>query len=562
MRWIDGGDLAAEIARTGGLDPRRVQRLLTQVAGALDAVHLHGLVHGDLKPANVLLEQRAGAEHAYLSDFGAGRRVETTASGQWLGTVEYVAPETIRGAPPDPRADLYGLACVAFEALTGAPPFHRDTAWATLWAHANDPPPSARQRRPALAPAVDAVLARGLAKEPGARYPSAQRLLEALGDALLAGRGADTRPIGPSVTESGSPSPVPAATVALEDEQRRGRGTLRMLRAHRRRWAAFGLLLLAGCVAAGVAIASAGSSPRHRAAPSSPVTISRSPLGGGTVPAAVTSDNTAAYVLDSFCQCVDIMLGSSPPDRIHLPAAPRSAAYDSKRHRLWVGLENSHLVALDLISDRVLDPKGVALPITPDQLAMLGDEVIAEQGNPAALVRIDARRTQVVGKPVYPGAAAAGAAAAGLVAYNGSILTMLAFPVRLEQFDANLQRVAQHALPIAFPRGMALDSSGYLWMPDYDAARVWRIDPATGKPAGAPLAVGHDPVAVAVADHYVWVVNAGDRTVSLINLQAAQVRAVSIPVDGTGPIAATLTDFAGEAYMASGTELFSFTPKS
>jgi serine/threonine protein kinase len=118
MRWIEGGDLAGEIARTGGLEPTRAQGLLTQVASGLDAVHAHGLVHGDLKPANMLIEPRGAGERAYLSDFGAGRSLEATASGNWLGTVDYVGPETIRGAPPDPRADRYALACVLFEALT------------------------------------------------------------------------------------------------------------------------------------------------------------------------------------------------------------------------------------------------------------------------------------------------------------------------------------------------------------------------------------------------------------------------------------------------------------
>ena len=143
MRWIEGGDMAGEIADGGGLDPQRAQRRLAEIAGALDAVHAHGLVHGDLKPANVLIERRSTGEHAYLSDFGAGRQMDATATGQWLGTIDYVAPETLRGEAPDARSDCYGLACVVFEALTGAPPFHRDTAWATMWAHGNEPPPSA-----------------------------------------------------------------------------------------------------------------------------------------------------------------------------------------------------------------------------------------------------------------------------------------------------------------------------------------------------------------------------------------------------------------------------------
>jgi serine/threonine protein kinase len=207
MRWIDGGDLADEIARTGGLDPARAQQLLMQVASGLDAVHAHGLIHGDLKPANMLIEHRSsGSDRAFLSDFGAGRSLEATATGNWLGTVDYVAPEVIRGASPDARSDRYGLACVLFEALTGSPPFHRDTAWATMWAHYSDPVPSACERRPALPRAVDAVLARGLAKDPDARYTSGERLLEALSDALVSARGAATGPIDRPVAP---PGPAP-----------------------------------------------------------------------------------------------------------------------------------------------------------------------------------------------------------------------------------------------------------------------------------------------------------------------------------------------------------------
>jgi Protein kinase domain len=542
MRWVEGGDLRTEIAQTGGLDPDRAQRLLGQIAGALDAVHARGLVHGDIKPANVLLEQREGAEHAYLSDFGAGRGVETTAPGQWLGTVEYVAPETIQGSAPDPRSDRYALACVAFEALTGAPPFHRDTPWATLWAHANEPPPSARERRPALPAGVDAVLARGLAKDPEARYASARRLLEALADALLAARGPST-------------APVPTAPAPLEPqaERRAGPGP-----ASRRWWVALGAVLLAACVAGAVIIATSGSSPPHRAAPAA-ATISRTPLGPGSEPLRVAADDTNGYVLDTFCQCVDITSGGSDLNRVRLPAPPLNLVVDSAHKLLWVGLSSGRLVAIDLTKQPpVLEPGGVAVPIRPDLLAVLGGRVVIEQKNPAELIRVDARTRQVVGTPVTPGGVAS-----ALVADNGGVLTSLVFPVRLAQYNANLERRAEHSLPIAVPGGMALDSSGYLWMADYDAGRVWRVVPSTGALAGRPIAVGQEPASVAVSGSYVWVVNAGDRTVTMINEQASQVRGVTIPINGDiGVIAGSPDNSLGQAWMPSDTELLSLTPKS
>jgi predicted Ser/Thr protein kinase len=572
MRWIDGGDLADEIARTGGLDPVRAQRVLVQVAGALDAVHDHELVHGDLKPANVLLERRDGAEHAYLSDFGAGRQVDTTASGQWLGTVEYVAPETIQGAPPDRRSDLYGLACVVFEALTGAPPFHRDTAWATLWAHANDPPPSACERRPALPPAVDAVLARGLAKEPAARYDSAKRFLQALGDALLAARGTPTQPVGEApghvpVTGTRAPGPstslVPTGPGAVEPRAetrpaRRGAGVLTALRPRRRRWALIGVLVAACAVAVVVAVATAGGGSSAPKAPAAaPVTITRTALGPGAQPFRVAADTIDGYVLDTFCQCVDVVPAGVLTDRVHLPAAPRSLVVDSARKLLWVGLDSHRLVAIGLASLRVVDPGGIKLPISPDLLTVLGGEVIVEQKNPAKLIRVDAVSRHVVGAPVTPGGTAS-----SLVTDSGGVASALVFPVRLVQFNANLERTGEHPVPqVAVPGGMAVDSSGYLWMADYDAARVWRIDPSTGSVAGAPISVGQDPASVAVSGTYVWVVNAGDQTVTMINEEASQVRGVTIRVGGdVGDIAGSLDDPLNEGWMPSDTTLLTLKP--
>lgn len=198
MRWIDGLNLADAINTASGLDPTRAQRILCQIAGALDAVHASGLVHRDLKPSNVLLEDRDGGEHAYLTDFGAGRVLdvpsEVTSPGRWLGTIDYVAPEILSGHRAGARSDLYALGCVLYEALTGAPPFHRDTQLATLWAHQRDPVPSVCERRPALPRQVDAILARALAKNPAARYRTARQLAQAFADALQADRGSQTQP--------------------------------------------------------------------------------------------------------------------------------------------------------------------------------------------------------------------------------------------------------------------------------------------------------------------------------------------------------------------------------
>jgi streptogramin lyase len=561
MRWIDGGDLADEIAGTGGLEPDRAQKLLAQVASGLDAVHAHGLIHGDLKPANMLIEHRsAGSDRAFLSDFGAGRSLEATATGNWLGTVDYVAPETIRGAPPDARSDRYGLACVLFEALTGSPPFHRDTAWATMWAHYSDPIPSVCERRPALPRAVDAVLARGLAKDPDERYATSERLMQALADALVSARGEATGPVDrpaappdarPAPATGGEPCPAAPAAPAARAGVRRPLGG-------RRGVLALGAAVLAVCVIAAVVIiiASSGSSPRKVVPPAAaPATITRTPLGAGSQPIrlVVGSDDTA-YVLDSFGPYVDIVQTGGEPTRIPLPSTPRSLALDAAHSLLWVGLADNKLLAIALGSHKVLAT--IALPLDPDHLAVLSDEVIAEQGNPGRLVRVDATRMRVVGAAVTPGESAT-----ALIAYQGGVLSTFAFPVRLEQFDANLRRVADHPISVAMPTALGLDSTGVLWVADYDQAEAWRLDPSSGGSVAPPVPVGQDPVGLAVSGDYVWVANTGDETLTLINEQSNPVQGAPLEVHGSVGQIATSDDVTGDAWMASGTQLLSLEPK-
>lgn len=183
MPFVEGTDLERRLHDEGPLDPAEAVRLLTPVADALDYAHAAGLVHRDVKPGNVLLD----GDRARLTDFGLtkGESAQTvlTATGQFVGTVAYIAPEQARGDALDGRADVYALACVLFHALTGAPPFE-GTLLQVMFAHLEDPPPSASARRPELPAAVDGVLARGLAKEPRDRHPMCSVLLADLQAAL------------------------------------------------------------------------------------------------------------------------------------------------------------------------------------------------------------------------------------------------------------------------------------------------------------------------------------------------------------------------------------------
>ena len=188
MRFVEGTDLRRVLQEERILKPARALELVAPVAGALDAAHRRGLVHRDVKPANVLVAREAGAdppEHVYLSDFGLTTlSSEPGEAGPFTGTADYAAPELVTGGRVDGRSDLYALGCVLFECLTGQPPFNADSVMAVLWGHVNDPVPAASALNPALAGAIDAVLRRALAKEPAERYGACREFVEAARDAL------------------------------------------------------------------------------------------------------------------------------------------------------------------------------------------------------------------------------------------------------------------------------------------------------------------------------------------------------------------------------------------
>jgi serine/threonine protein kinase len=187
MRYVSGQDLRRLLDTERKLPAARVVHIVAQVASALDEAHSRGLIHRDVKPGNMLIGTVAGSgqpDHVYLSDFGLSKpalsSANLTLTGQFLGTIDYMAPEQVEGRPVDGRADLYSLACTTFEMLAGAPPFNRDQGLAVMWAQLSAAAPSLRAERPDLSPAVDQVIARALAKSPDDRYPTCTAFATAL----------------------------------------------------------------------------------------------------------------------------------------------------------------------------------------------------------------------------------------------------------------------------------------------------------------------------------------------------------------------------------------------
>jgi tRNA A-37 threonylcarbamoyl transferase component Bud32 len=229
MRYVQGGDVRSLLRDGHTPGPVRAWHIISQVASALDAAHSRGLVHRDVKPANILLDassrtnaksgQASGDphDHVYLSDFGISKQTlasHLTSTGQFVGTLDYIAPEQVEGHAIDGRTDEYSLACAAFELLCGSPPFQRPTSLALITAHLTEPPPSLLARRAGLPASADAVLTKAMAKSPAQRYASCEQFATDLGRALGLLPGAVA-----AVTDRGAGSGAVAAGLQGADQQ-------------------------------------------------------------------------------------------------------------------------------------------------------------------------------------------------------------------------------------------------------------------------------------------------------------------------------------------------------
>jgi Protein kinase domain len=275
MRYVSGSDLSRRLAREGRLDPAAAAALIAQIGNGLDAIHAAGLVHRDVKPANVLLAGAGGEDHAYITDFGVARNVATesglTQTGRFVGTLDYVAPEQISGGAVDARADVYALGCLLFKLLTGEVPYPRDGEAARLYAHLNDPPPAASLQVTAVPMALDYVAVRAMSKQPDDRYPSAGDL----GRAAVAALGG-SRPALPERTVATGAAATTTREASMPAPSREPTAATRRLAPGGARWRMVLTLAAAAGVAAIaiVALALAGGGDGGGGAPRSATAVS------------------------------------------------------------------------------------------------------------------------------------------------------------------------------------------------------------------------------------------------------------------------------------------------
>jgi serine/threonine-protein kinase len=199
MRLVRGPNLK-DMILSRELDAGRSLRILTPVADALDAAHAEGLIHRDIKPQNILV---SGRDHAYLADFGltkAPGEKSLTKTGQFVGTLDYISPEQIRGKPASKQSDIYALAAVLYECLSGVVPYPKDSEAAVLYAHMSEEPPLVTEARPELPGALDRVIRKAMAKNPEDRHASASELMRDAEEAFSRKTRAAMSPPGPIET--------------------------------------------------------------------------------------------------------------------------------------------------------------------------------------------------------------------------------------------------------------------------------------------------------------------------------------------------------------------------
>lgn len=505
MRVIEGPDLGQLVVAAGQLDPQRAALLVEQIGAGLDAAHAVGLVHRDVKPSNVMVELGRDGEHAYITDFGISRLIsgdsQMTGSGEFLGSVDYVSPEQIEGRPVDERADVYSLAAVAHQMLTGRPPFADHEGPARLVAHSQAPRPRLSRVVPGLGASADRALARGMAVDPGDRPGSAGEFATEMASALRRRRRPRKSVIAAAVLVAGvaagaawflgnrSAEETPAGIVAATIEI--GGRPAGITAGPERMWAA-----------------AVGGSTIDGINPGNEVDFPDRPIGGGE-PISLAVGFDSVWVVDRQGSAVLRLDMESGTIRIPVGARPGDVAVGDRW--VWVTNETSDTVSR-------VDPQTNTVTATvevcgePHALAYGAGRIWVVCSRDNAMVAITADDAADVGPPIAVGRQPVD------VAYGeGKIWVADNFEANVRIFDAASSQPLGEPISVGpTPRGIAA-GLGYVWVANGGDDTVTRIDPISNEVSGAPIPVGSGPSDIAIGFGSAWTTDYDDGTVTRIN---------------------------------------------
>ena len=517
MRFVDGTDLREMIALQGRLEPRLAARIISQVASALDAAHGRGLVHRDVKPANVLIAGADGTPHAYLTDFGLTKQASSqsglTRTGMIVGTMDYIAPEQLQGVEVDARADVYALGCVFYQALTGQVPFPRETEPAKMWAHMSEPAPSLRAAAPQLPAGLDAVVGRAMAKEPDQRFLStgdfgraavaategqvlsrSERSV-ATGEAAPGGAsavaetpGAGPATVGPTVLGSAPTPTAPGATV-------------------------MGGLDAPAATPPGAPPDGPAAGPGFGGAPPWRGPAAPAPGYGGAPPGGAPAAPTPGYG-----GAPAVGRGASPAYGAAPGARPAAAPKAKSRLPLVLAVVGGVLglivvvVVIGLVagggggSDVAGNVAGKPIPVGKEPYDIEVGEGFVWTANLSTdtISKIDPRKSTAEQIKV-------GGVPTELAVDNGAVWVWN-YRDAITRVDASS---GQKSDPI--DAGANIDSiavgGGYVWLSHSKDGTVTRVNMKTQQLEGGPIKVGRKPISMAYGDRGLYVVNTGDKTI-------------------------------------------------
>ena len=536
MRLVEGRDLRELVAIGGPLDPGEAAGIVAAVAAGLDAAHAAGLIHRDVKPANVLVGGGADAGRVYLTDFGISRTMRggetVTGTGELVGTADFVAPEQIAGEKVDGRADVYALGAVLHFALTGQSPFPRDNQLATLFAHANAPRPKPSEMRKDVPAGVDAVVAEAMAISPDERFASAGAVSRAL-DAVVDHE--RTVPLAPA----GTPSPRTTIDAEAITPVMRRRPPWRLV--------GVGAVVVAAIVAAFLLVGGGEDAAENGpvAPAAAPIAVGRAPTGvavgpervwvaarrGDEVDAIDRLTNSVAFEIalekpvavavgfgsvwavsreaDALYR-LDPLEGAEP---LEIPLGDGSDPSDVAVDERWVWVAEAGAQAVVRIDPENNALAGnVPLGTEPRSVAAGGGTVWVTNIRAASVSRIDPDGPRRVGSSIpvgeLPNDVAVGEGAVWVTSnLNGT----------LYELDPESGDVVGDPHPVGdLPRGVKA-GLGSIWVALGGEDSVVRVDPASGQVAGPPIAAGGDPSDLALAEDSVWVVSEGDSTATRID---------------------------------------------